>query len=329
MKKILSIIFLVLLFTNCKENKKADSDKDLGDNLKTESVKDSSNQSVEEYQEEGIKNNNTVGNDWTFYKISESSISGTPKKTESELINRFKNIKIEIDDKSVKIGDLCSFEYYKSNKTPIKYYESSKTAKLYESIFLKNGLKLGNSLIVYQSLYPEKACEIPWDELLVVDNTLVIVFDDYLVFFKTGNNVDKNDCFSKAKITSLPITNSIIDGNNVWNELDCDIANLKTRDYLRLPDVNEVKVFIIGNFNFDDFTYTLVTLKNNKVITKKDIGFAKQGDEPNTVSEFTEFEVSKDYVFSLNTKTKKGGEFKTIKLEKFKIDNDGSIVVVK
>ncbi|MTD69282.1 hypothetical protein [Flavobacterium sp. LC2016-13] len=143
------------------------------------------------------------------------------------------------------------------------------------------------------------------------------------------NKENQNDCLSNTKITNLPITNSIIDGNNVWNELDCNIANLDTKDYLRLPDINGIKVFIIGNFNFDDFTYTLVTLKNNKVITKKDIGFAKEGDEPNTVSEFTQFEINKDYVFGLNTKTKNGEDFKTLKTEKFKIDDNGLIVVVK
>ncbi len=67
-------------------------------------------------------------------------------------------------------------------------------------------------------------------------------------------------------------------------------------------------------------------MKNNKVITKKGVGFAKEGDKPNTVSEF---EVNKDYVFSLNTKTKKGDSFKILKSEMFKIKDDGLIEVVK
>ena len=127
----------------------------------------------------------------------------------------------------------------------------------------------------------------------------------------------------------MPITKNIINGNNVWNQLSCNIANLDTKDYLRLPDVNNVKVFILGNFNFDDFTYTLVTLKNNKVISKKEIGFVKEGDEKNVASEFAEFEINKDYVFSLETKTKKGENFKTLNVEKFKIDNNGLIVGAK
>jgi len=328
MEKVLRITLLALLFANCKENVKSENNKDFGDNLNTELVKDSSNKSVEESKEE-ISNNNTFSNSWAFYKISESSISGTSKKTKVEITNQFKNIKIEIDDKKIKVGDICTYEYYKSNKTPVKYYESTKTAKLYESILSKNGIKLGNEITVYQSLYPEKACEIPWDEVLIIDNTIVIVYDDYLVFFKKGNNANEGDCYSKTKITNLPITKSIINGENVWNQLDCNIANLETKDYLRLPDVKDVKVFIIGNFNFDDFTYTLVTIKNNIVVSKKDIGFAKDGGDGNTVSEFTEFEINKDYIFSLNTKAKKGEDFKNLNNEKFKIDDNGLIVIVK
>lgn len=327
MKRILGLALLSLLFANCKEN--VNTDKNLVDYPSTEHTKDSSNKTVEENKEEISNNNYKNINAWTFYKISENSISETQKETKDEVINKFKNIKIDIGEKNVTVENICTFEFYKSVKTPIRYYENAKTAKLYESIFLKNGFKLGNEITIYQSLYPEKACEIPWDELIIIDNSLVIVYDDYLVFFKKGSSPNKNDCFSNTKITNLPITTSLINGNNVWNELDCNISDLKTRDYLRLPDIKDVKVFIIADFNFDDFRYTLVTLKNDKVITKKDVGFAKEGDKPNTVSEFTEFEVEKDYVFTLNTKTKKGDSFKILKSEMFKIKDDGLIEVVK
>lgn len=329
MKRILGIAFLSLLFANCKENVNTDKDKNLVNNPSIELAKKSSNKTVEENKEE-VSNSNDINADaWTFYKISENSISETQKETKDDLINKFKDVKIEIGEKNITVGKICTFEFYKSIKTPIRYYESAKTVKLYESIFLKNGLNLGNEIIIFQSLYPEKSCKIPWDELLIIDKSLVIVYDDYLVFFKKGNSSNQNDCFFNTKITNLPITTSVIDGNNVWNELDCNISDLKTRDYLRLPNIKDVKVFIIADFNFDDFRYTLLTLKNNKVITKKDVGFAKEGDKPNTVSEFTEFEVNKDYIFSLNTKNKKGDSFKTLKLEKFKIKDDGLIEIIK
>lgn len=329
MKKILSIAILCLLFANCNGNVKSESSKSSNNNLNTELQKDSTDKVVEENKEIVSNDNNSSLNYWSYYKISESSISETSKKTKGEIANQFKDIKIEIDDKNLKVINVCTYEYYKSNKTPVKYYSSTKTAKLYESIFAQNGIKLGNEITIYKSMYAEKACEIPWEEIVIIDNTLVIVYDDYLIFFKKGNADGQQDCYSKTKITNLPITKNIINGNSVWNRLDCNIADLDTKDYLRLPDINGIKVFIIGNFNFDDFIYTLVTLKNNKVVTKKDVGFAKEGDDPNTVSEFTQFEISKDYVFSLNTKIKKSEDFKSLKTEKFKIDDNGLIVVVK
>ena len=333
MKRIFSITLLGFLLINCKENPKiSDTKSKDSEYTVNESVNDSNIKYVEEPNIPISGDENMLDTDsWSFYKISESSITGNPTKTESEVTNQFKNIKIEIDNKTLKVGDFCSYEYYKSNKTPVEYFQSKKTAVFYENIFLKNGLKLEKILNIYQPLYPEKSCESPWDELYFSDNTLIIVFDDYLVFFKKANSTStkQNDCYSQAKITNLPITKSVIDGSNVWNQLDCNIGNLDTKDYLRLPDINGVKVFIIGNFNFDDFTYTLVTLKNNKVVTTKKVGFAEGGEDGNTISKFTEFEINKDFVFNLNTKTSNNGIFKTIKKEKFKIDENGLLIGVK
>ncbi|PBI85760.1 hypothetical protein BSF41_37370 [Flavobacterium sp. ACN2] len=325
MKKILSFAILTLLFVNCKGDSKINAS--LGKDLKEDSIKRASK--LEPSQDKELNDNSLARNYWSFYKISENSISGTSKMTKDEIVSQFKNVKIEIDEKKVKIGELCIYDYYKSNKTLTEYYESTKTAKLYEDIFVKNKIKFGNEITVYQSLYPEKACEIPWDELIIADNIIIITFDDYLVFFKRQNGNYQDDCYSKTKITNLPITNKIINGNDVWNQLYCNIANLDNKDYLRLPDIKDVKVFILANFNFDDFTYTLVTIKNDKIITKQDIGFAKDIDEPNTISEITEFEIDRDYVFVINTKSKSGEDLKIKNTERFKIDENGLIVIIK
>lgn len=325
MKKILSFAILTLLFINCKEDSKINAS--LEKSLKEDSIQKASKSKPSHGKD--LTDSVLVEGYWTFYKISENSISGTSKMTKDEIISQFKNLKIEIDEKKVKIGQLCIYDYYKSNKTLTEYYESAKTAKLYEDIFLKNKIKFGNEITVYQSLYPENICEIPWDELIIADNTIIITFDDYLIFFKKQNGNSQNDCYSKTKVTNLPITNNILNGNNVWNQLDCNIDNLDTKDYLRLPDIKDVKVFIIANFNFDDFTYTLVTIKNDKVISKQDIGFAKDTDGPNAISEITEFEIDRDYVFVLKTKSKNGKDLKIKKTEQFKIDHNGLIVDVK
>lgn len=321
MKKLLNIALLSLLLINCKGNAEP-----LGIEEKKINVEIGVDSVIKNKKNIKVEENFYVSNYWSFYKISESTITGTSKKTKLEITNKFKNLKVEIDSKTFKIKNLCSYEYYKSDKTPIKYYENTNAVKLYESIFLKNGIKLGKTLSVYQPLYPEKSCEIPWDEFLIIDNTLVVVYDDYLVFFKKENISNSKDCFSNTKITNLPISKEVIDGNKTWNQLDCNIANLSTKDYLRLPDINAVKVFIVGNFNFDDFTYTLVTLKDKKIITKRNIGFAENSENGNNITSITEFEIDKNYEFHQITKIKKGSSFKISKTEKFKIDENGLIV---
>ncbi|PAM93836.1 hypothetical protein B4N84_16320 [Flavobacterium sp. IR1] len=313
MNRILNIsIFVLLIFTNCNNEKKI-SDKKVDTKISKQVLKDTDDKLEAKY--------------WCFYKISENSFSENHKLSKEEIINKFKNIKIAIDEKMLTVVNQCAFEYYKSTKSLIKYFKSNKTVELYKSIFSQNGIKIENDINVYQALNPEKKCEIPWDEVIVINEVLVVVFDDYLLFFKNEKVESKNECYSNAKITDLPITNKIIDGNDVWNQLDCDIADLESQDYLRLPDIDQVQVFIIGNFNYDDFIYNLVTIKDGKVVLKKKIGFAIAESE-NSISEITEFQVNKNYVFLITTKVKENGVFEKTKLEKFIINESGEIFTV-
>lgn len=196
MKKLSLVTFIGFIFLNCKEVSKK-SQNIILDNKQNTVIQENSNSDF--LQKENRVINKVDDKNWVYYNVSESSISGTSKKGKSNIIEKFKNIKVEIDDKNLKVGNFCSFEYYKVEKTPIKYYESAKTVKLYETIFSKNGLKLGNKITVYQSLYPEKSCNTPWDEVLIIDNNLVIVYDDYLVFFKKEIHQLKKTVFRKQK----------------------------------------------------------------------------------------------------------------------------------
>ena len=335
MKCITKIIIstLVVFFINCKEKAKISDIKSKDPEYTiNESVNDTNVKSIKETNIPNSDDKNILNsNSWTFYKISENPLVNLNTMTRQEIMNEFNKTKIEISEKIINVNGYCTFEPYITKNKPLKYFSSKKTFDLYKNELSKSGIKLSDNITIYQSLYPEKECKNPSAEYFETDNTLVFSYQGYLLFFKKGAKPFKEniDCYSKTKITNLPITKNVINGGNVWNQLDCNIGNLDTKDYLRLPDINDVKIFIIGNFNYDDFIYTLVTLKNNKVVTTKKIGFAEGGDDGNTISKFTEFEISKDFVFNLNTKTSKDGVFKTIKQEKFKIDQNGLLVGVK
>lgn len=328
MKKIIYITLLQLIFISCKnETKKiTNSDKEL---ISTTSQEIDSN-SIQN-KDLDIIDNEIQKNIWSFYKISENPLVNLNDMTREEIMNEFNKTKIEISKKIINVNGYCTFEPYITKNTPLNYFSSKKTFDLYKNELSKSGIKLSDNITIYQSLYPEKECKNPSAEYFETDNTLVFSYHGYLLFFKKGEKPfkDNTDCYSKTKITNLPITKNVINVTGAWGELACSIANLDTKDYLRLPDISDVKVFIICNFNFDDYTYTLVTLKNNIVITKKDIGFAVSGEDGNTISEFTEFEIGKDFIFNLNTKTSNDGVFKTIKQEKFKIDENGVLVGIK
>jgi hypothetical protein len=99
--------------------------------------------------------------------------------------------------------------------------------------------------------------------------------------------------------------------------------------YIRLPDIKNIKVFIIGNFNFDDFTYTLITVNGTKIKASKAIGFADEYDSRNYPQQLTTFEVGSDYIFKITTKKKREDNWSISKEEKIKIDENGLLVGVK
>lgn len=83
MKRILNITILALLFANCNGNVKSENNKSSNDNLNTELLKDSADKIVEESKDIVSNDENTSLNYWSFYKISQSSISYTAKKKQS------------------------------------------------------------------------------------------------------------------------------------------------------------------------------------------------------------------------------------------------------
>jgi hypothetical protein len=328
MKKIIYLVILCFFFTKCKDS--TIKSPVINDELvsKTKTIIDN----IDKMGDDSIVTNSNQKNIWSFYKISENPLVNLNDMTRDEIFKQFKEVKIQIDETIFKVDKYCSFEPYISRQTTLDYFSNNKTVKIYKNELSKNGIKLTDNITVYQSLYPEKECKNPSGEYFVTDDdVLIFSYQGYLLFFKKGNeaNTENNNCYINTKITNLPITKEIINSNNVWNELDCSVANLETKDYIRLPNINEVKVFIIGNFNYDDFIYSLVTIKNGKVITVKDIGFAKSGEDGNSISKLTEFEVSKDFIFTLDTKSRKGDDFKIEKQEKFEINENGLVVKEK
>jgi hypothetical protein len=326
--KKISLLIIILLFNLSCRDKVNNEDK-------FENINEDQISKVEQI-DSSLKNavapiKNKIINNWVFNKVVSLSDSYTCNN-----IDKYQKFRFNISNDSVYIENEYTDDVFSGeikSEILLKKHGVSKEFILKEfNLNTPQTIKYVRNKKANQSDLSK--LDSFFEDAFYIDENILFEKDGCVYCYKKNRNnilISKNssDCYSKTKITNLPITKDILNGNNVWNQLDCNIEGIDTKDYLRLPDANGIMVLIIGNFNFDDYTYTLVTLNDSKVITKKDIGFAEGGGDGNTVIKFTEFEISKDYVFNLNTKTRKGDDFKTIKQEKFKIDENGLVVVIK
>jgi hypothetical protein len=272
--------------------------------------------------------------EWLFYAVSESPLVNLNKKTKEEIIDEFKNTKIEISDTSFTVENLCSFELYTRKTTPLGYWKSQHTVDLFREELSKKNIALNENIITYKSLYPEKACENPASDYFITDSTLVFSYYGYLVMFQSehkrclSNKELETSCFLKTKITELPITKEKIDGQ-IWNKLDCSISNLSSKDYIRLPSKNDILIFIIVNFEGDDAFYTLITMKDGKIITQENIGYAEDLEDTNSGRIVVEFEIDEECIFTLTTKKQEASIWKTENIKKSIINESGEFKTIE
>lgn len=323
MIKLLYLILLTFVFISCVD--KPIEYENINENPKVEGK--------ENISEEKAITGNHVGTEWLLYTVSESPIVNTNTKTRGEIINEFETVKIEINDTYFTVGSLCTFELYKTIRTPLEHFSRQNTINTFTKELSKKGINLTDKLIVYQALYPEKLCENPASEYFITDSTLVFSYNGYLVLFQQITKLNASlkslneTCYSNTKFKDLPITKGK-SNTEIWNELGCSISNLNSNMYIRLPDIVNVKVFIIGDFNSDDFFYTLITIKDNKIITQLEIGFAEESDDNKGGREVVEFEISKDYIFTITTMKQDNAVWKTEQVQKGKIDESDKFNII-
>ncbi|OXA91248.1 hypothetical protein [Flavobacterium hercynium] len=88
-------------------------------------------------------------------------------------------------------------------------------------------------------------------------------------------------------------------------------------EYMYLPKVKDYQPVLLCNTDFDIESYDLVIIKNNKIISSLEIG-VMDGES------IMQFNISKDYLISVNTK--KNGTQKSTLFKTYKINQDGVLV---
>ncbi|EKK5548697.1 hypothetical protein U9W90_001479 [Enterobacter hormaechei] len=59
---------------------------------------------------------------------------------------------------------------------------------MYENVFKNDNLSLAKDIYILQPYDPDKTCPPPYDEIIESDDYLLLVVQDYLVFFKSITN---------------------------------------------------------------------------------------------------------------------------------------------
>lgn len=144
---------------------------------------------------------------WVYEKVSGVDVFGKHDlNTINNLNEIYSKVKFTFSGKTLTIknnfledNNVCSIDYVKIKKTPISYYLSEKTMALYERLFKYEGVSLPKYIYLLTALLPGDECPPPYSEILEVNDYLILLDQNYALFFKeaeTKNNNQKKDSWA-------------------------------------------------------------------------------------------------------------------------------------
>lgn len=193
---------------------------------------------------------NVYANDlWVFYKVSSTDLfSRHDSKTIQNLNELYGKAKINADDNTLTINNdllesstVCSVRYRKKKETPLSYFYSKKTLAMYENVFKEDNISLAKNIYILRSYDPDKTCPPPYDEMIESDDYLLLVVQDYLVFFKniTDNLGQLKDLSDKSVFSTFcesTLEGSTFDGKEKYI---CSFTNYNLSNaYLKFKKIS-------------------------------------------------------------------------------------------
>lgn len=129
---------------------------------------------------------------WTFDKVSDVDIFGKHDANAiSDISNIYRNVTINVGEKTLDINNdfleaahVCSIDYVNIAKTPLSYFLSQKTVNMYEKLFAHEGIPFAKRVSILESVFPDRSCPPPYDELIKNDNHLMVLEQNHVIFFK-------------------------------------------------------------------------------------------------------------------------------------------------
>lgn len=128
---------------------------------------------------------------WRDYVISEPIIPEGKYATKESISELFKGKVISIDKTTVNVSEGCRYKYNLKNKTPILYWHSEKTVKLYSDLLYKYDIRLNNlvGLITPESTPSE--CDYPFSRFIIVDNSLIFYLKNRLIIYYSDGEIKR------------------------------------------------------------------------------------------------------------------------------------------
>lgn len=197
----------------------------------------------------GLCNSHYINKEWGFYKTSRTDFFNNH---DSDMIGNlarvYQGVTVKYDGKTLVIENpiinekmVCSFEYVRQDQTLLSYLYSKNTVSLYERIFNEEGIDSPRDIHALIALNPDKECPSPYAQFIEIQDYLVIIDQNYMIFFKSTTTRSKptqlisNDF---SKFCKQENEDEIFDGTSKFK---CDFKGmslLESYDELKRFDSN-------------------------------------------------------------------------------------------
>ncbi|AKK72654.1 hypothetical protein OK18_08490 [Chryseobacterium gallinarum] len=318
-------IITFFIFFSCKGNN------DL--NKKQTSIAKENSSSVISIEDQ----NNTKR--YKFNTISQNPIVDIKKESREQIINRFRDseVLINFNNKTFQAGKECTFEYFEKKVSPIKYWYNQSTINIYKEELAKIGISLPKEFSVFMSANPNKTCEYPTSEYILIEGKIIFIYEGYLIVF--GNDLDK---FEQNVDNSSD--QNIQDKKTIAKNSERNIILPVSKEDLLNPNIQfpiiDKKIIVEGSeassvyklanntfllwFDGDNERWYVVTFVNNQLFNKLLIGKSETIESENgkIIDNYIDFNIGKDLEIKLKYSTGK----KIKKIESYQIsDQTGKI----
>lgn len=177
---------------------------------------------------------------WRDYVISEPIISEGEYATKESISALFKGKRISIDKTMVNVSEVCRYKYNIKNITPILYWHSEKTVRLYSDLLYKYNIRLNNLVSLITPAATSNECDYPFTYFIIVDNSLIFSLKNRMIIYHSDSEIKKHrnssdDDFRVTKKTPSLQADEYEQIEEVFNqEMDLINSYKKYRDSLQI-----------------------------------------------------------------------------------------------